>query len=91
MIGAKMPADRPIDGVDQSAFFTRQAGKSNRESLITCIGEEIVAVRWRDFRIYPKQFVPSAGNPSMPGLAGYRIEGTAFPPSTTSRPIRAKR
>jgi len=79
MIGAKMPTDRPIDGVDQSAFFLGKQEKSNRESLITCIGEEIVAVRWRGFRIYPKQFVASAGNPSMPGLPGYRMEGTGYP------------
>jgi arylsulfatase len=79
IIGAKMPADRPIDGVDQSAFFTGKQDKSKRESLITFIGEEIVAVRWRQYRIYPRQFVPSAGNPSMPGLAGYRMEGGGYP------------
>jgi arylsulfatase A-like enzyme len=79
IIGAKMPADRPIDGVDQAAFFTGKQDKSNRESLITFIGEDIVAVRWRQYRIYPKQFVPSAGNPSMPGLAGYRMEGGGYP------------
>jgi hypothetical protein len=33
---------------------------SHREGLITCIGEEIVAVRWRQYRLYPKQFVGSA-------------------------------
>jgi hypothetical protein len=74
-----MPTDRPIDGVDQSAFFLGKQEKSNRESLITCIGEEIVAVRWRAYRIYPKQFIASAGNPSMPGLAGYRMEGAGYP------------
>ena len=63
----------PIDGVDQSAFFTGKQAKSNRESLLTFIGEEIAAVRWREFRIYPKQFVASAGNPAMGGLAGNRV------------------
>jgi arylsulfatase A-like enzyme len=79
IIGAKVPEDRPIDGVDQSAFFMGEQPKSNRESLITFIGEEIVAVRWRQFRIYPKQFVSSAGNPSMNGGAGYRAEGNGYP------------
>jgi arylsulfatase len=78
-IGAKVPADRPMDGVDQGAFFTGQQAKSNRESLISFIGEEIAAVRWRAFRIYPKQFMPSTGNPSMYGLAGHRLEGNGFP------------
>jgi hypothetical protein len=36
-------------------------------------------VRWRQFRIYPKQFVPSRGNPAMYGLAGIRLEGNGFP------------
>ena len=44
-IGAQVPADRPIDGVDQGAFFTGKQPKSNRESLITFIGEEVGAVR----------------------------------------------
>ena len=79
IIGAKVPADRPIDGVDQSAFFTGTQPRSNRESLITFIGEDVAAVRWRQFRIYPKQFVSSAGNPAMYGLAAHRAEGTGFP------------
>src|SRR5277367_267163 len=33
IIGAKVPEDRPIDGVDQSGFFTGEQAKSNRESL----------------------------------------------------------
>jgi arylsulfatase len=78
-IGAKVPEDRPIDRVDQSGFFTAKQAKSNRESLITCIGEEIVAVRWRQYRIYPKEFVSSAGNPSMSGGAGYRAELNGYP------------
>jgi len=78
-IGGKVPADRPIDGADQGDFFTGKQPKSNRESLITCIGEEIVAVRWRQYRLYPKQFVHSAGNPAMAGLAGYRMEGEGYP------------
>jgi len=79
IIGAKVPADRPMDGIDQSAFLTGKQPKSKRESLITIIGEEVAAVRWREFRIYPKQFVASPGNPAMYGLAGIRLEGNGFP------------
>ncbi|HTE31468.1 MAG TPA: arylsulfatase [Chryseolinea sp.] len=78
-IGAKIPTDKPIDGVDQGAFFMAKQPKSNRESLITLIGEEVGAVRWRNYRIYPRQFVPSAGNPAMYGLAGNRQDGNGFP------------
>ncbi len=79
MIGAKVPTDRPIDGVDQSAFFTGRQDKSKRESLLTFIGEGIAAVRWRQYRMYPKQFVGSAGNPSMAGAGSYRQEGVGYP------------
>ena len=79
IIGATVPTDRPMDGVDQGAFLTGKQPRSNRESLITIIGEEVAAVRWRQFRIYPKTFVPSPGNPAMSGLAGQRLEGNGFP------------
>jgi arylsulfatase len=79
IIGAQVPTDRPIDGVDQGTFFTGKQPKSNRESLLTFIGGEFVAVRWRVFRIYPKQFVPSTGNPAMPGMAGNRVEMSGYP------------
>ncbi len=79
LIGAKVPNDRPIDGVDQGAFLTGKQEKSNRESLLTFIGEEVAAVRWRNYRIYPKPFTASSGNPAMSGLAGVRQEGNGFP------------
>jgi arylsulfatase len=79
IVGAKMPTDRPIDGLDQSAFLTGKQEKSNRESLITFIGEEVAAVRWRAYRLYPKEFIMTTGNPPMTGLAGRRAEGNGFP------------
>lgn len=79
IIGAAVPADRPIDGVDQSDLVLGKQTASKRESLITFLGDEIVAVRWRQFRIYPKQFISSAGNPAMAGIGGYRAELTSYP------------
>ena len=79
IISAKVPTDRAIDGVDQGAFITGIQEKSNRESLITFIGEEVAGVRWRNYRIYPKQFAAAPGNPAMYGLGGIRQEGNGFP------------
>lgn len=79
IIGGKIPTDRPIDGHDQRAFILGQQPKSNRDNLISFVGEEVAAVRWREFRIYPKEFVSSRGNPAMMGLASVRTEGTGFP------------
>ncbi len=78
-IGAKVPTDRPLDGVDQGAFVTGIQEKSNRDSLISFIGDEIAAVRWRAYRFYPKEFISTTGNPPMYGLPGRRAEGNGFP------------
>ena len=79
IVGAKVPMDRPIDGVDQSDFFTGKQPKSNRDSLLTFIGEEVAVVRWRQYRMYPKEFASSKGGESMPGLGGHREELNGFP------------
>ena len=54
IIGAEIPTDRAVDGVDQTDFFLGKQPNSNRQSVMTFLGDEIVAVRWRHFRIYPK-------------------------------------
>ena len=36
-------------------------------------------MRWRQYRLYPKEFVSTTGNPAMYGLAGRRAEGNGFP------------
>jgi len=79
IIGADIPDDRAMDGIDQSEFFLGNQQNSNRESLLTFLGTEIVAVRWRHFRIYPKQFATSPGIPPMTGIFGNRMENNGFP------------
>jgi arylsulfatase len=79
IIGAQVPTDRPIDGIDQTDFILGKQETSNREGLLTFIGNEIVAVRWHQFRLYPKQFMSGPGNPSTPGLGGVRLEGNSMP------------
>ena len=79
IIGAKVPTDRPIDGIDQTDFILGKQKNSNRESFISFIGNEIVAVRWRQYRFYPKAFMSAPGNPSMAGLVGVRLESNGMP------------
>ncbi|EED31111.1 steryl-sulfatase [gamma proteobacterium NOR5-3] len=79
IIGAKVPTDRAIDGVDQGDFFLGKNKQSARESLITFMEGEVAAVRWKQWRIYPKQFVASEGNPSLMGVGAYRAEGMGYP------------
>ncbi len=71
IVGAKMPEDRPIDGVDQLEFLLGEQQQSNREHLITFTGDQLQAVRWRQFRYYLVDIVPSGfGASRQEGLAG---------------------
>ena len=79
IIGADIPTDRPIDGFDQSDFFLGIKEQSNRDHLITFIDNEIAAVRWKNWRIYPKQFTSSEGTPATLGVGSYRATGTGYP------------
>jgi len=79
IIGAEIPTDRAIDGVDQTDFFLGKQPNSNRQSVMTFLGDEIVAVRWRNFRIYPKQFIETSGSPAMTGIFGARTETNLYP------------
>ena len=79
IIGAELPADRPYDGVDQSAFFLGKQQESNRDYLISFIENEIAAVRWGKYRIYPKAFVENFGNPAQEGLLGLKLEKASGP------------
>ena len=49
--GCKAPADRLIDGVDQSAFLLGKQETSNRESCMVWLKDELHAVKWKDFKI----------------------------------------
>ena len=43
ILGAKLPTDRPIDGVDQTAVLLGNSETGARESLLTFIGPDLVA------------------------------------------------
>ncbi|MBV6303334.1 arylsulfatase [Candidimonas humi] len=50
--GAQLPADRPIDGVDQSSFLFDNASKSAREGFVFYIKKEMRALKWRDWKLH---------------------------------------
>ena len=78
MIDAKIPSDRPMDGVDRDFLLGRQ-DTSNRDHLLTFIGDRLVAVRWRQWRIYPVEFMGTRGNPSTAGYVGTIRETAGYP------------
>jgi arylsulfatase len=79
IIGADIPSDRPMDGVDQSAFLLGQQPNSNREHLLTFIGDRLVAVRYRQWRMYPVSFSSTDGTATTGGYLGRMGETAGLP------------
>jgi arylsulfatase len=79
IVDAKMPNDRPIDGVDQSDFLIGKQEKSNREHLLTFLADRLAAVRWRQFRFYPMEVNLANNSPSRGGYMGTTVETAGFP------------
>ncbi|WP_373047004.1 arylsulfatase [Vulgatibacter sp.] len=52
LTGARVPRDRIIDGVDQSAFFLGRADKSARESFPIWNQDILMAVKWRNWKVH---------------------------------------
>jgi arylsulfatase len=52
LVGAEVPTDRPIDGVDQLDFFLGRQPKSNREGFVYYIKQELRAAKWRDWKLH---------------------------------------
>jgi arylsulfatase A-like enzyme len=52
LAGGKMPDDRPIDGVDQTDLLLGTNDTGRRDHLLTFVGPDLVAVRWKQFRAY---------------------------------------
>ena len=50
--GASIPDDRPLDGIDMSAFFTGKNSHSGREGFPVYVGEKLHAVKWRNWKMH---------------------------------------
>ncbi|MDO8974789.1 arylsulfatase [Reyranella sp.] len=50
--GARLPADRPIDGIDQLGFFLGDRPTSARDGFPYYIKTELRAVKWRDWKMH---------------------------------------
>lgn len=52
IVGADVPSDRVIDGIDQLDFFLGKQDHSNREGFVYYIKNEMRAVKWRDWKMH---------------------------------------
>ncbi len=59
--GGRVPDDRPIDSIDQSSFMFGDQEKSNRESVLFFYGDDMLAMKWRNFKIHLKMREPARG------------------------------
>jgi arylsulfatase A-like enzyme len=50
--GAAVPTDRAIDGVDQTDFLVGKQEKSNREGFPVYVGNTLMAVKWRNWKVH---------------------------------------
>lgn len=64
IVGGKVPDDRVIDGVDQSDFFMGKKEKSNRESVVVYVGNELYGVKWRDWKMMFKEIDTISADPT---------------------------
>jgi len=53
--GGKVPTDRVIDGVDQSAFLRGKEEKSRRDGFVVYVGSEIYGVKWQNWKMMFKE------------------------------------
>jgi arylsulfatase A-like enzyme len=73
LVGGKVPDDRPIDGVDQSDLLLGGNDSGRRENLLTFVGSDLVAARWKQFRAYFADVAPGrsgAGGATLLGGIG---------------------
>ena len=80
IIGSKLPTDRPIDGVDQTDVLLGKSETGNRESLLTFIGADMQAVRWKQWRMYFTDVQPTGiGAQRQPGVFSSAAPMAGYP------------
>ncbi|MBC6982149.1 arylsulfatase [Caulobacter sp. 17J80-11] len=78
--GGKMPTDRPIDGVDQSDVLFGRSATGRREGLLSFIGPDLVAARWKQWRVYFTDIYPTGVGPQRaPGLGSASAPMAGYP------------
>jgi hypothetical protein len=80
IVGGKMPTDRPIDGVDQTEVLLGNSAMGYRESLLSFIGGDLVAARWKQWRIYFTDLRPTGIGPQRePGIFSANASMAGYP------------
>jgi arylsulfatase len=67
MLGLEIPSDRIMDSVDHSDFLMGLSDKSARESIVLYIGNEVVGVKWRNWKMLFKE-IERIGEPVVTNI-----------------------
>ena len=67
ILDVKLPSDRAIDGVNQLDVLKGKSQMGNRESLLSFIGPDLVAGRWKQWRYYFKDMARTGTGQQMLG------------------------
>ena len=80
IVGSKLPTDRPIDGVDQTDVLFGNSAMGHRENLLSFIGADLVAARWKQWRIYFTDVHPTGIGPQrQPGFFSASAQMAGYP------------
>ena len=80
IVGGNMPTDRPIDGIDQSDVLLGNSTIGHRENLLSFIGADLIAARWKQWRIYFTDVHPTGIGPQRePGIFSASASMAGYP------------
>ncbi len=80
IVGGKMPADRAIDGLDQTDVLLGKSETGHRESLLSFIGPDLAAARWKQWRMYFTDIHPTGIGPQRePGIFSTSAPMAGYP------------
>ena len=83
LAGGMVPDDRPIDGVDQTDLLLGTSAAGRRENLLTFVGPDLVAARWKPFRAYFADVSPGrsgwGGSNLLAGTGGSAAPMNGYP------------
>jgi arylsulfatase len=84
VIGKDLPKDRVIDGKNQLDFFMGKKDTSDRDNVIVYLGNDIMGVKWKNWKMMSKEIDRGATDPmrtySLPNFYNLNLDpGEKFP------------
>jgi len=75
---ARVPSDRPVDSIDMADFLFGQQPKSGREHVMVFYKSDMLAIKWRNFKIHFSSMDPAHGVDVVAGQGEITGERTVY-------------